>query len=133
MASSAKNNTPLISHKHTHTHKGKNHRTIKKIKVIHILYKYRNRWYYFRMTKDLLSLSQKKTNELEKTILHQKSLLRNSSHQIENLEIFLSIKDKKIKDLNDELHHGKAKLDLQHLRCRVFQKGSITFSNLYLL
>ena len=109
------------------------HRTIKKIQVIHILYMYRNWWYYFRMTKDLLSLSQKKTNELEKTILHQKSLLRNSSHQIENLEIFLSIKDKKIKDLNDELHHGKAKLDLQHLRCRVFQKGSINFSNLYLL
>jgi len=68
------------------------------------------------MSKKLLKFSQEKTMELDHKNQEQEKLIADMVHEIENLKIFLKIKDKKINALTHELEHGKAMTEVENLR-----------------
>lgn len=54
--------------------------------------------------------------ELDHKNQEQEKLIADMVHEIENLKIFLKIKDKKINALTHELEHGKAMTEVENLR-----------------
>ena len=60
--------------------------------------------------------------ELDHKNQEQEKLIADMVHEIENLKIFLKIKDKKINALTHELEHGKAMTEVENLRWEIFAK-----------
>jgi len=71
------------------------------------------------MTKELLATMRKKVTKLEEE--KSKSVKEHSSmrHELENLKILVHIKDRKIKELKDELEHGTVATQVEQLRDEV--------------
>ena len=78
------------------------------------------------MTKELLNKSEERIGKLEKLNRDRNAELYKTKHELENFKILLTIKDKKIQELKEELKSGRIPSELNQLRYGTSGKHAIS-------